>query len=352
MDRADFHYDLPTELIAQVPLGQRSAGRLLVLCADDGNIRDGRFVDFTNLIDSQDLLIFNDTRVLPARLCGQKASGGRVEILLDRLTGTRGARVQIKASRSPVAGTEILLPGGAKARVGGREGRLFDIELDRDLSAYLEVHGEIPLPPYITRPAKADDEQRYQTVFARAAGAVAAPTAGLHFDQSTFAALRQRGIEHDFLTLHVGAGTFAPVNTEKIEEHSLHAEWAQVPESLCDRIAATKACGGRVIAVGTTTVRALETAVRDGELKPFSGDTDIFIYPGYRFRVVDALLTNFHLPESSLLMLVSAFAGSEHTLNAYRHAVEQRYRFFSYGDAMFFEKRHPTRAIEGQIDAL
>jgi S-adenosylmethionine:tRNA ribosyltransferase-isomerase len=335
MQRSDFHYDLPPELIAQAPLAERRASRLLVLDGGTGWVEDRLFADLPSLLQAGDLLVFNDTRVLPARVLGRKATGGRVELLLERLLGPRTALVHLRASHKPQQGAEVELPGGARARVGARAGELTEVELDRDVVPFLDAHGETPLPPYIARPPDAADRNRYQTVFARAPGAVAAPTAGLHFDAPLLDALTERGIERAFLTLHVGAGTFAPVRTERIEEHELHAEWLEVPAATCAAVDRCRERGGRVVAVGTTSVRALETAARGGKLAPFSGDSRLYIYPGFEFRVVDAMVTNFHLPESSLLMLVAAFAGRERTLAAYRHAVEQRYRFFSYGDAMF-----------------
>ena len=337
MDRAQFHYDLPAELIAQAPLDARSASRLLVVHSDA--IEDAAFTDLIDFLQPPDLLVFNDTRVLPARLFGRKASGGRVELLLERIMGKHSARVQIRASRSPRPGTEISLPGGASLVVDRKQGSMFDVRFDRPLAPYLDRHGVVPLPPYIERTTIAADRDRYQTVYAQAPGAVAAPTAGLHFDRELLDAIASNGIGQAYLTLHVGAGTFAPVRSRRIEDHELHAEWLRVPESLCERIERAKAAGGRVVAVGTTTVRALETAALDGRLSPFEGESQLFIYPGFRFRVVDALVTNFHLPESSLLMLVAAFAGHGRIMRAYRHAVEQGYRFFSYGDAMFLSHR-------------
>lgn len=333
MDRAQFHYDLPAELIAQAPLDERSASRLLVLDADA--IEDAVFTDLIDRIQPGDLLVFNDTRVLPARLIGRKSSGGRVELLLERILDECAARVQIRASRSPRPGAVISLPGGASLAIERRDGSMFDVRLDCPLRPYLERHGQVPLPPYIDRAAGPEDRERYQTVYARVPGAVAAPTAGLHFDAALLDEFTRKGVGQAWLTLHVGAGTFAPVREQRIEEHELHAEWLRVPESLCERIESTKARGGRVVAVGTTTVRALETAALGGKLASFEGESRLFIYPGFRFRVVDAIVTNFHLPESSLLMLVAAFAGHVRIMRAYRHAVEQRYRFFSYGDAMF-----------------
>jgi S-adenosylmethionine:tRNA ribosyltransferase-isomerase len=335
MLRSEFHFSLPDELIAQAPLPERGASRLLVLDGSSGAVADKAFTDLPSLLRRGDLLVFNDTRVLPARLEATKRSGGRVELLLERLLGARRALFQLRASHKPKAGSELALPGGASARMLGRDGPLFELEVDRDLVPFLEQHGQVPLPPYISRAADEADRERYQTVFAKTPGAVAAPTAGLHFDRATLSSLAERGVEQAFLTLHVGAGTFAPVRTERIEDHELHAEWLEVSAEACTAVARCRAASGRVIAVGTTSVRALETAARGGALAPFRGDSRLFIRPGFEFRVVDAMVTNFHLPESSLLMLVCAFAGKEATLAAYRHAVDQRYRFFSYGDAMF-----------------
>jgi S-adenosylmethionine:tRNA ribosyltransferase-isomerase len=335
MQRSDFHYDLPSELIAQAPLAERRASRLLVLDGGAGELADRLFADLPSLLRAGDLLVFNDTRVLPARVLGRKPTGGRIELLLERLLGPRRALVHLRASHKPQQGSEVDLPGGARARVGARAYELTEVELDRDVVPFLEAHGETPLPPYITRSADATDRERYQTVFARSPGAVAAPTAGLHFDTAMLDTLAARGVERAFLTLHVGAGTFAPVRTQRVEDHELHAEWLDVPAATCAAVERCRERGGRVVAVGTTSVRALETAARGGKLAPFSGDSRLYIYPGFEFRAVDAMVTNFHLPESSLLMLVAAFAGRERTLAAYRHAVAQRYRFFSYGDAMF-----------------
>jgi S-adenosylmethionine:tRNA ribosyltransferase-isomerase len=336
MDRSDFNYELPPELIAQAPPPARGASRLLVLDGATGRFEDSFFADLPELLGAGDLLVLNDTRVLPARILGRKPSGGRVEILLERITGARTARAQIGASRAPKPGAELLLPGEAAARVERRAGELFELVFDRDLAAYLEAHGQVPLPPYIERAPGEEDADRYQTVYARRPGAVAAPTAGLHFDEALLEALGRRGVQHVFLTLHVGAGTFAPVRCRRVEDHRLHAEWLEVPEGVCAAVRRTRERGGRIVAVGTTSVRALESAARkNGLQQPFEGETELFIYPGYRFQVVDVMVTNFHLPESSLLMLVSAFAGREHVLAAYRHAVRERYRFFSYGDAMW-----------------
>jgi S-adenosylmethionine:tRNA ribosyltransferase-isomerase len=345
MQRSDFHFDLPPELIAQVPLGERRASRLLVLDGATGTLADRSFAELPELLGAGDLLVFNDTRVLPARVIGRKSTGGRVECLLERLLGAKRALVHLRASHLPQPGSGIEFPGGARASVVARSSDLFELELDRDVVPYLEQHGQTPLPPYIDRAPDTRDRDRYQTVFARAPGAVAAPTAGLHFDAALLAELGTRGVERTFLTLHVGAGTFAPVRTERIEEHELHAEWLEVSAETCAAVERCQARGGKVVAVGTTSVRALETAARGAKLAPFSGDSRLFIYPKFAFRVVDAIVTNFHLPESSLLMLVAAFAGRERTLAAYRHAVAQRYRFFSYGDAMLVLPEVPKRAI-------
>jgi S-adenosylmethionine:tRNA ribosyltransferase-isomerase len=341
MRRQDFHFDLPPELIAQQPAAERSSSRLLVLDGESGAISDRQFRSFPELLTPRDLLIFNDTRVIPARVLGQKSSGGRVELLLERATGPNTALVQARASKSLKPQGEITLPGGHSARLLGREGDLFHLEFSCDVLSFFEAQGQMPLPPYIARAPQAPDRERYQTVYARAPGAVAAPTAGLHFDAAVFARLRELGIAHTFITLHVGAGTFQPLREDDIYAHVMHAELAQVPVEVCNAIAATRRAGGRIVAVGTTVVRSLEAAAAGGRLEPFHGDTRIFIKPGHRFRVVDALLTNFHLPESTLLMLCAAFVGRERLLAAYAHAVAARYRFFSYGDAMFLT---PTAA--------
>ncbi len=334
MRLSDFDYDLPPELIAQAPASERAASRLLQVAGGQCRLDDHIFADLPSLLEPGDLLVVNDTRVIPARVHGRKSSGGRIEMLLERLTGPRTGMAQLRASRAPRVGAQLSFAGGATAVVAGRHGALFELRFDCDLAAYLEQHGEVPLPPYIDRPPRDEDAQRYQTVYAQHPGAVAAPTAGLHFDAGLLAALEERGIGHASLTLHVGLGTFAPVRCDDIREHRLHAEVAIVGDSLCERVADTKARGGRVVAVGTTAVRALETAGQHGALEPYTGETRLFIYPGFKFRVVDALVTNFHLPRSSLLMLVAAFVGHTCMLSAYRHAVMMRYRFFSYGDAM------------------
>jgi S-adenosylmethionine:tRNA ribosyltransferase-isomerase len=337
MQRTDFHFDLPQELIAQRPAATRSASRMLVLDGASGARRDLPFGDFPSLLNPEDLLVFNDTRVIPARVFGVKESGGRVEILLERRLTADTALVHVRASKALRAGAVVKLPGNHAATMIGRQGDLFQLRFSGDVAAFFEAHGEVPLPPYIGRPAETADRERYQTVYARIPGAVAAPTAGLHFDADIFAALRARHIRHAFVTLHVGAGTFQPVRVDDIEAHEMHEECLEVPEATCDAIQTTRAAGGRVIAVGTTVVRSLETAAAASGrgIAPFAGATRIFIKPGHRFRAIDAMVTNFHLPESTLLMLCSAFVGREALLAAYAHAVQARYRFFSYGDAMF-----------------
>lgn len=336
MRRQDFHYELPEELIAQYPLAERSASRLLTLDGNGGSYADRRFRELPALLGPDDLLVFNDTRVIPARLPGRKPTGGEVEFLIERVLDAHTALAQARASKPLRKGARIRIAGATEATVLGREGGFFRLEFpDVVLPDFLDQHGHVPLPPYVQHADSAEDRERYQTVYARVPGAVAAPTAGLHFDAPLLAELDHCGVRRAFVTLHVGAGTFQPVREDDILRHHIHSEQAWVPQAVCDAVAETRRRGGRVVAVGTTAVRSLETAAADGALKPFSGETSLYIYPGYRFRVVDALITNFHLPESTLLMLVSAFAGREQVLAAYRHAVEQRYRFFSYGDAMF-----------------
>jgi S-adenosylmethionine:tRNA ribosyltransferase-isomerase len=331
-----FTFDLPPELIAQHPLADRRASRLLCLDRQTGAVAHRRFTDLTTLLEPGDLLVFNDTRVIPARLFARKPTGGQVEILLERMLGDQRCLAQLRVSKKPAVGMRLRLNDGGELEVLGRVGPFYTLALvEGDLAATLEAQGHMPLPPYIEREDEAADRERYQTVYARNPGAVAAPTAGLHFDEETLAALEERGVERAFVTLHVGAGTFQPVRVDRIEDHEMHAEQLEVSTDVCDAIARTKARGRRVVAVGTTCVRSLETAAAGGVLKPFAGDSRLFIYPGYEFRVVDALITNFHLPESTLLMLVSALAGREAVLEAYGEAVRERYRFFSYGDAMF-----------------
>ena len=347
MKKSDFHYELPEELIAQAPLPERSASRLLLVPPGDAALSNGEFADMgvrdlPSLLQPGDLLVFNDTRVIPARLFGNKATGGRVEILIERLLANNEARAQLGVSKSPKPGSRIALDAGGEAEVLARDDAGFwhlRFHLPEPLENWLLHAGRLPLPPYIQREPGADDAERYQTVFAKEVGAVAAPTAGLHFDDALLDALRARGIEFGHVTLHVGAGTFQPMRVDDIHEHRMHSEWINVGAELVQQVRRTRASGGRVVAIGTTVLRALESALVDGELQPFAGDTSIFIFPGYRIRSVDALLTNFHLPESTLLMLVSAFAGKERIFAAYEHAVRERYRFFSYGDAMLLWPR-------------
>jgi len=340
--KSDFSYQLPAELVAQAPLAERASGRLLCLDGKSGLIEDRRFVDLPALLRVGDLLVFNDTRVIPARLFGEKDSGGRVELLIERLLPDRRVLAQCRASKPPKPGQGLLLERGVRARIVERKGEFYEIEFEgaEPLLQVLERIGHVPLPPYISRADADADRERYQTVFAQVPGAVAAPTAGLHFDAAMLAQLEQLGIERAFVTLHVGAGTFQPLRVDDIAQHRMHSEWLDVGLDTAARVNAAKQAGRRVIAVGTTVVRALETAAADGCIRSFRGETDIFITPGYRFRIVDALVTNFHLPESTLLMLVCAFGGMENVLSAYRHAVEERYRFFSYGDAMFVTPQH------------
>jgi S-adenosylmethionine:tRNA ribosyltransferase-isomerase len=334
--KSDFDFELPPELIAQAPLPERSASRLLLLDAQNGTREDRLFRELPDFLQPGDLLVFNDTRVLPARLYGRKESGGAVEILIERVTGAHEATVQLGVSKKPKEGARIELADGSFTTVLGRDDAFFRLRFEspEPLEKLLLKLGEMPLPPYIDRQADASDMERYQTVYAREPGAVAAPTAGLHFDEAMLATLRDKGVDFGYVTLHVGAGTFQPMRAEDVRDHVMHREWLNVGAALVEKIRRTRAAGGRVIAVGTTVVRALESATRDGELQPFAGETQIFIFPGYRITSVDALVTNFHLPQSTLLMLVSALAGREFMLASYRHAVAQRYRFFSYGDAM------------------
>ena len=337
MQRSDFHFDLPDELIAQYPLERRGDSRLLCLERNSGELDDRLFADLPDLLSPGDLLVFNDTKVIPARLYGRKETGGRVELLIERILEPRRGLAHIRASKSPREGTRLMVgEENVELRVIGRQGDLFEvISPTLDLMDLMERCGHVPLPPYITRTDDELDLQRYQTVYAEKPGAVAAPTAGLHFDDRMLGLLAARGINSARITLHVGAGTFQPVRADRLEEHVMHAEYIEVGEEVCEQVKATREGGGRVVAVGTTSVRALESASASGRLIPFKGDTRLFITPGYRFRSIDALITNFHLPESTLLMLVATFAGYRETMEAYRHAVARRYRFFSYGDAMF-----------------
>jgi S-adenosylmethionine:tRNA ribosyltransferase-isomerase len=339
MRRSDFHYELPPTLIAQHPLAERSGSRLLTLDGASGEHVDRMFRELPVLLQPGDLLVFNDTRVVPARLYGRKQTGGAVEFLVERILDPHTALVHARASKPWRNGMRVAFSEGVEAEVLGREGDLLRVAFaDVSLPEFLETHGHVPLPPYIVRDDAAEDRARYQTVYARVPGAVAAPTAGLHFDQALLDELERRGARRTQVTLHVGAGTFQPVREDDIRDHHMHSERVTVDAATCAAVAEARRAGKRVVAVGTTAVRSLEAAAAGGELAPLDGDTDIFIYPGYRFRVVDAMITNFHLPESTLLMLVSAFAGREAVLAAYGHAVERQYRFFSYGDAMFITR--------------
>ncbi len=350
MKRADFAFDLPEELIAQQPLPERSASRLLEVDGQSGEITHRVFTDLPALLAPGDLLIFNNTRVLPARLYAQKQTGGKAEILIERLLGDGGALAHVRASKSPREGMLLIITSEPESdlselavRVIGREGALYRLAPESgSIKEMMRRFGHMPLPPYIERSDTPEDRDRYQTVFGRRDGAVAAPTAGLHFDQPLLDTLKLAGIAISEVTLHVGAGTFQPVRADNIEEHIMHSEYVEVDQACCDAIARCRSQGGRVVAIGTTAVRSLETAARDGIPEPYSGDTDIFLYPGCKFNVVDAMVTNFHLPESTLMMLVSAFSGMDNIKSAYASAIENRYRFFSYGDAMFLTKQQVT----------
>jgi S-adenosylmethionine:tRNA ribosyltransferase-isomerase len=337
---SDFDYDLPEALVAQAPLAERAASRMLLVNPRRRDYSDRQFADLASLVEPGDLLVFNDTRVIPARLFGRKTTGGKVEVMVERILDDRRLLAHLRASKAPRAGAELILENEIECRMTGRDEDLFVLEQKQ--GAWLELlerYGHVPLPPYIQRDDETSDRERYQTVYANHPGAVAAPTAGLHFDSAMLEALQQRGAASARLTLHVGAGTFQPVRGDDIDSHVMHPERIQVSQSVVDSVAQTRARGGRVIAVGTTVVRSLETAAHTGELAAFDGDSRLFIKPGFRFSVVDAMLTNFHLPRSTLLMLVSAFAGTRLVRRAYAHAVAQRYRFFSYGDAMFIANR-------------
>jgi len=336
MRKSDFIYQLPDELIARYPLKNRTDSRLLVV--EDDAIEDRAFTDVISLINKGDLLIFNNTRVIPARMFGHKATGGKLEVLLERVIDDSTALAHIRCSKSPKAGSKIILNEGYECLVEGRDGDLFKLTFADSITEVIGKIGHMPLPPYINREDESLDVERYQTVFSKELGAVAAPTAGLHFDEAILAKIAEKGVDFGYVTLHVGSGTFQPVREEKLEDHIMHKEWLTVDQAVIDKIKATKQAGGRVIAVGTTAMRSLESAARTGELKPFVGDTDLFITPGYNFNVVDAMVTNFHLPESTLLMLVSAFSGFNRMKRAYKHAIEKKYRFFSYGDAMFLTR--------------
>ncbi|KGJ99932.1 MULTISPECIES: tRNA preQ1(34) S-adenosylmethionine ribosyltransferase-isomerase QueA [Pseudoalteromonas] len=340
---ADFSFDLPDELIARFPKADRTSSRLLSLNGPTGEIEHKIFSDILELVNENDLLVFNNTKVIPARMFGQKESGGKVEVLVERVLDEHRVLAHIRASKSPKPGNVLILEGKAKAIMVARHDTLFELEFDRSENVLdiLNDVGHMPLPPYIDRPDNEADRERYQTVYGEKPGAVAAPTAGLHFDDELMAALKDKGVQMAFVTLHVGAGTFQPVRVESVDEHIMHSEYIEVPQDVVDAVASTKAKGGRVIAIGTTSVRSLESAakIHGGKLDTYFGDTDIFIFPGYQFNVVDAMVTNFHLPESTLIMLVSAFAGQDNIMGAYNTAIEQQYRFFSYGDAMFLTRK-------------
>ncbi len=349
---ADFSFELPESLIAHYPQAERSGCRLLSLDGNDGALSHGVFTDLLDKLHPGDLLVFNNTRVIPARLFGRKASGGKIEVLVERMLDDKRVLAHVRASKSPKPGSALLLgdDDSIQATMVARHDTLFEIEFNdaRPVLEILEAIGHMPLPPYIDRPDEESDRELYQTVYSQKPGAVAAPTAGLHFDQPLLDALKEKGIETAFVTLHVGAGTFQPVRVDSIQDHVMHAEYAEVPQEVVDAVLACKARGNRVVAVGTTSVRSLESAAQAAEgalIAPFFGDTKIFIYPGYRYQVIDALVTNFHLPESTLIMLVSAFAGYRNTMQAYQQAVAQQYRFFSYGDAMFIT-RNPQAFTE------
>ncbi|ELP1877625.1 tRNA preQ1(34) S-adenosylmethionine ribosyltransferase-isomerase QueA [Vibrio vulnificus] len=348
MQVSDFHFDLPDELIARYPQSERTASRLLQLNGNTGAVKDGSFKDVLELVQAGDLVVFNNTRVIPARMFGRKESGGKLEVLVERMLDEKRFLAHVRSSKSPKPGTLVFLgeEDQYSAEMVARQDVLFELHLkaDKPILEVLEEIGHMPLPPYIDRPDEDADKERYQTVYNQKPGAVAAPTAGLHFDNQLLEQIKAKGAEFAYVTLHVGAGTFQPVKVDNILEHHMHSEYAEVSQEVVDAIKTTKARGGRVIAVGTTSVRSLESAAQESlkngtELMPFFGDTEIFIFPGYQYQLVDCLITNFHLPESTLIMLVSAFAGYDHTMNAYQHAVANQYRFFSYGDAMFIEKK-------------
>lgn len=343
---ADFSFHLPEELIARYPKEDRTASRLMTLHGNSGELNDLNFTDVVDQVNSGDLLIFNNTRVIPARMFGQKASGGKIEVLVERLLDDKRFLAHIRASKAPKIGNELILEGKINATMVARHDALFEVEVHSqdDILTILEQVGHMPLPPYIDRPDEDSDKERYQTVYNEKPGAVAAPTAGLHFDENLLEKIKGKGAQLAFVTLHVGAGTFQPVRVDEIADHVMHAEYVEVPASVVDQINETKKNGGRVIAIGTTSVRSIESAAKSAKnkgqpLSEFYGDTDIFITPGYQFEVIDALITNFHLSESTLLMLVSAFAGYDNIMAAYQHAVDEKYRFFSYGDAMMLTKK-------------
>ncbi|MFA0413692.1 tRNA preQ1(34) S-adenosylmethionine ribosyltransferase-isomerase QueA [Vibrio renipiscarius] len=348
MQVSDFHFDLPDELIARYPQPERTSSRLLQLNGNSGELVDGIFTDVLGHVEAGDLVVFNNTRVIPARMFGRKASGGKLEVLVERMLDTKSILAHVRCSKSPKPGTMILLGENDEfsAEMVARHDALFELKFhsDQTVLEILEQIGHMPLPPYIDRPDEDADKERYQTVYNQKPGAVAAPTAGLHFDEVLLEKIKAKGADLAYVTLHVGAGTFQPVKVDNIHDHHMHAEYVEVTQDVVDAINATKARGGRIIAVGTTSVRSLESAAQDAlkngtDLVPFFGDTEIFIFPGYEYQLVDCLITNFHLPESTLIMLVSAFAGYDNTMNAYQHAVDNNYRFFSYGDSMFIQKK-------------
>lgn len=351
MQVSDFHFDLPDELIARFPTEQRTASRLLCLEGESGRLEHGQFTDLLEKLNKGDLLVFNNTRVIPARLFGKKESGGKIEILVERVLNEREVLAHVRSSKSPKAGSKLVLEDGSKVEMLGREGALFHLGFPAETGVIkvLNQLGHMPLPPYIDREDVLSDRERYQTVYAEKEGAVAAPTAGLHFDDAFIEALREKGVDTAYVTLHVGAGTFQPVKVDKIEDHHMHSEYIEVEQAVVDKVKRVRAAGGRVVAVGTTSLRSLESASQTGELAEFKGDSDIFIYPGYTFKSVDALVTNFHLPESTLIMLVSAFAGHSNVMNAYDQAVKEHYRFFSYGDAMFITPKINSQLAEAGV---
>ena len=350
---ADFSFDLPKELIARYPKADRTASRLMAMDCNSGNIEDLNFLNIIDKLDPGDLLVFNNTRVIPARMFGKKESGGKIEVLVERLLDDKRFLAHIRASKSPKVGSKVILEDKVSATMNARHGALFELEIsgEQSILSVLDDIGHMPLPPYIDRPDEDSDRERYQTVYNEKPGAVAAPTAGLHFDDALLADIKAKGIDFAFVTLHVGAGTFQPVKVDEIADHIMHAEYVEVSDDVVVQINKTKANGGRIVAVGTTSVRSLESAAKSAqeqgtELKAFYGDTDIFITPGYQFQLIDALVTNFHLSESTLLMLVSAFSGYENIMKTYQHAIAEKYRFFSYGDAMFLTKKVLTKRIE------
>ncbi len=345
MKTADFTFSLPEHLIAHFPCPERTGSRLLCLDKSTGQVQHHQFLDILNYVNAGDLLVFNNTKVIPARLFGRKSTGGKVEVLVERLTDEYSCIAHVRANKSLKEGAVVEFANNDGEVVGtcqmiGRQGGLFSLQFNRPLMSVLNTIGHIPLPPYINREDTLEDQSRYQTVYSKTLGAVAAPTAGLHFDEVILQKLADKGVELGFVTLHVGAGTFKPVQVDDVNDHTMHREWLEVDATVCQQVANTKARGGKIIAVGTTTVRSLESAaqINGGVLKPYKGETDIFIYPGFEFKVIDGLLTNFHLPESTLLMLISALAGRDAVLAAYNEAIKQEYRFFSYGDAMLIKQ--------------